>query len=85
MNGLKVVEAIRESKPDLPIIMASGFMLGEGSCPQMPGFEDMASEAGAVRTLYKPLRPKDVIDAITEELAARDAPATEPGKVVRLG
>jgi CheY-like chemotaxis protein len=88
MDGLKVVEAIREISPDLPLILASGFMLGKDNVPQMPGFEAMASEAGAVRTLYKPLRPKEVIEAVTEALADRDAgdmPADERNKVVRLG
>jgi CheY-like chemotaxis protein len=88
MDGLKVVEAIREISPDLPLILASGFMLGKGNVPQMPGFEAMASEAGAVRTLYKPLRPKEVIEAVTEALAERDAgemPADERNKVVQLG
>jgi CheY-like chemotaxis protein len=92
MDGLKVVEAIRAFNPDLPLILASGFMLGQdngqGNVPQMPGFEAMASEAGAVRTLYKPLRPKEVIEAVTEALAERDAgemPADERNKVVQLG
>lgn len=88
MDGLKVVEAIREISPDLPLILASGFMLGKDNVPQMPGFEAMASEAGAVRTLYKPLRPKEVIEAVTETLAERDAgdmPADKRNKVVRLG
>ena len=85
MNGLDVVGEIRAIRPDLPIIVASGFMLEQKNTPYMPGFDDMAAEAGAFRTLCKPLRPKDVIEAVTEALAARDAPAEEPGKVVRLG
>jgi CheY-like chemotaxis protein len=88
MDGIKVVETIREINPDLPLILASGFMLGQSSSPQMPGFEAMASEAGAVRTLCKPLRPKEVIEAVTEALANRDAaaaPAADAGKVVRIG
>ncbi|MGE0063197.1 MAG: response regulator [Xanthobacteraceae bacterium] len=88
MDGIKVVETIREINPDLPLILASGFMLGQSSSPQMPGFEAMASEAGAVRTLCKPLRPKEVIEAVTEALANRDAaaaPAADADKVVRIG
>lgn len=85
MDGLKVVEAIRAMKPDLPIIVASGFMFEQQNVPQMPGFEAMASEAGAVRTLYKPLRPKDVIAAVTEALATRSEAPPDRSKVVRLG
>lgn len=85
MDGLKVVEAIRAMKPELPIIVASGFMFEQQNVPQMPGFEAMASEAGAVRTLYKPLRPKDVIAAVTEALATRREAPPDRSKVVRLG
>lgn len=85
MDGLKVVGSIREMKPELPIIVASGFMFEQQNVPQMPGFEAMACEAGAVRTLYKPLRPKDVIAAVTEALAARSEAPPDRSKVVRLG
>ncbi|MGE0564236.1 MAG: response regulator [Pseudolabrys sp.] len=75
LNGISVIGIIREVKPNLPIIVASGFMLDQKSCPPMPGFEDMAAEAGVFRTLYKPLRPKDVISAVTDALASRGTPA----------
>jgi FixJ family two-component response regulator len=41
----------------------------------MPNFEDMASEAGAAATLYKPFRPADLLRAIQRALgqAAEDA------------
>jgi CheY-like chemotaxis protein len=67
MDGLKVIEAIRRSNPTMPLIAASGFMFN-GSCPQMPGFEAMAIEAGAVATLYKPFRPADVMQAIEQAI-----------------
>jgi CheY-like chemotaxis protein len=63
MNGLKVIEAIRQSNPTIPMIAASGFMFG-GAVPPMPGFESMATEAGAVLTLYKPFRPSEILQAI---------------------
>jgi CheY-like chemotaxis protein len=69
MDGLHVIKAIRESNPMLPMIAASGFMFG-GTCPQMPGFEPMAIEAGATATLYKPFRPSDVLHAIEKALGA---------------
>jgi CheY-like chemotaxis protein len=67
MDGLNVIKAIRESNPMLPMIAASGFMFGD-TCPQMPGFEPMAIEAGAVATLYKPFRPNDVLQAVEKAL-----------------
>jgi CheY-like chemotaxis protein len=72
MDGLQVVEAVRRINPALPIIVASGFMF-EGECPQMPGFEVMAAEAGAIQTLYKPLRPNEVLRAVTTALAKAEA------------
>jgi CheY-like chemotaxis protein len=62
MDGLQVIETIRKSNPSMPMIAASGFMFG-GDCPTMPNFEAMASEAGAISTLYKPFRPDALLQA----------------------
>lgn len=72
MDGLQVMKAIRQSRPSMPLIAASGFMFGN-ACPEMPEFEAMATEAGAVSTLYKPLRPTDVLHAIEKALGAAHA------------
>jgi CheY-like chemotaxis protein len=66
MDGLRVIETIHEIKPGLPLIVASGFMFGGSTCPQMPNFEAMAAEAGAVGTLYKPFRPEVLINEIAK-------------------
>jgi CheY-like chemotaxis protein len=63
MDGLKTTEAIRQHNATVPIIAASGFMFS-GSCPTMPNFDAMATEAGAVATLYKPFRPKELLQTI---------------------
>ena len=66
VDGLQVIGAIHQSNPNLPIIAASGFMFGNNqACPEMPDFNSMAVEAGAVSTLYKPFRP----DALLNEVA----------------
>ncbi|MBX9843439.1 MAG: response regulator [Xanthobacteraceae bacterium] len=67
MDGLQVIKALHESRPDIPLIAASGFMFGNG-CPNMPEFENMATEAGAVSTLYKPLRPREVLCAVEKAI-----------------
>jgi CheY-like chemotaxis protein len=67
MDGLQVIKAIRQFEPSMPMIAASGFMFGN-ACPEMPGFDAMASEAGAVSTLYKPLRPDHVLRAVEKAL-----------------
>jgi CheY-like chemotaxis protein len=67
MNGLKVIGAIHESDPGMPMIAASGFMF-DRTCPPMPNFESMAEEAGAVATLYKPFRPADLLRAVEQAI-----------------
>ena len=72
MDGLSVMRAIRRAKPTMPMIAASGFMLG-GGCQSMPGFEDMANEAGAVCALYKPFKPDEVLQAIEKAMGTAAA------------
>jgi CheY-like chemotaxis protein len=69
MDGLETTKAIRKLSPHMPIIAASGFMFG-GSCPDMPVFQEMAQEAGALHTLYKPFRPKDLVLVVQKALGA---------------
>jgi CheY-like chemotaxis protein len=68
MDGLETTKAIRKLSPHMPIIAASGFMFG-GSCPEMPNFQAMAAEAGALFTLYKPFRPKELLQAVYKATA----------------
>jgi CheY-like chemotaxis protein len=67
MDGLATTTAIRKIKPQMPIIAASGFMFG-GSCPEMPNFQAMAEEAGATAVLYKPFRPKQLMEAVRQAI-----------------
>jgi len=67
MDGLTTAQTIHREHPNLPIIAVSGFMFG-GQCPTMPGFDAMAVEAGAISTLYKPIKPNDLISAIEKAL-----------------
>jgi len=68
LDGLQVIDAIRQGNPNLPMIAASGFMFGS-ECPSMPNFEAMAAEAGAAFTLYKPFRPDTLLQAIASAIA----------------
>jgi CheY-like chemotaxis protein len=67
MDGLEATKAIRKIRPAMPVITASGFMFG-GECPEMPNFDAMAAEAGASATLYKPFKPKDLLQVIQKVL-----------------
>jgi CheY-like chemotaxis protein len=67
MDGLATTTAIRKINPRMPIITASGFMFG-GTCPEMPNFQAMAEEAGATAALYKPFRPKELLQAVQKAI-----------------
>lgn len=69
MDGLKVIEAIREGDSKVPMIAVSGFMFGGGECPTMPNFDAMAAEAGAKLTLYKPFKPEVLMRTVEKALA----------------
>jgi CheY-like chemotaxis protein len=73
MDGLKTTETIRAINPSLPVIAASGFMFNRafgGTRPDMPQFDEMAKQAGAFATLYKPFRPADLLCALKAAMAA---------------
>ena len=70
MDGLATTRAIHQHSPSTPIIAVSGFMF-RGRCPTMPDFHPMAIEAGAIATLYKPLQPSELVQAVTNAMAAR--------------
>jgi CheY-like chemotaxis protein len=78
MDGLAVIKAIHDAKPTMPLIAASGFMFGGGECPQMPNFNTMATEAGAIATLYKPFRPAALLGEIAK-LTASSKPSLVSG------
>jgi CheY-like chemotaxis protein len=70
MDGLATTRTIHEHSPATPIIAVSGFMFRE-RCPTMPDFHPMATEAGAVATLYKPLRPNELVQAISSAMGVK--------------
>jgi CheY-like chemotaxis protein len=76
MDGLATIRAIHEVTPDTPIIAVSGFMFrGRGRPPAMPNFHPMATEAGAVATLYKPFRPSELGQVVADAIGAKMASA----------
>jgi CheY-like chemotaxis protein len=75
MDGLATARAIHQHNSATPIIAVSGFMF-RGRCPSMPDFHPMAIEAGAVATLYKPLRPNELMQTIVDVQARAPASLT---------
>jgi CheY-like chemotaxis protein len=62
MNGLELARQVHEIRPDLPIILATGFI--EDLAP-----EELAS-AGIRRTLRKPVTKRELGEAIHAAIAA---------------
>lgn len=72
MDGLSTIKAFRQCSPSVPIIAMSGFMdlyAFRDSTDRGPDFLSMASEVGAVASVSKPFRPRDLLRAVQDSLA----------------
>jgi DNA-binding response OmpR family regulator len=65
MDGLETMRLVHEQKPDLPIIVMSGMSFRTGSAPA-PDFLSMATKLGAIGSLKKPFRPRELMAAVAE-------------------
>jgi CheY-like chemotaxis protein len=63
IDGLETIKAFRQMKPELPIIAISGFTPRDGT-GRAPDFLGMATKLGATRSLAKPFRPRDLLQAV---------------------
>lgn len=74
MDGVATIKKIRESHPDLPIIVISGGgnvapMDYEPGAISTSAFLASAAGAGADRTLTKPFERQELVDTVEELLA----------------
>ena len=67
MDGMETLREARKQYADLPVIVMSGTSLG-GPGQQAPDFLAMAVKLGAVRSVQKPFKPRDIIDAVQASL-----------------
>lgn len=67
VNGLRLIRELREAHPDALVIAISGV-----SADQL----DLAADLGAVRTLFKPVKPQTLLEAVNEVL--REARGADP-------
>ena len=63
MDGIETIREVRRHQPDLPAIVISGTSLG-GPGLQAPDFLAMAVKLGAVHSIQKPFKPRDIIGAV---------------------
>jgi DNA-binding response OmpR family regulator len=65
MDGLETIRLVREHNPTLPILVMSGMTFRSGPAPA-PDFLAMATKLGAVRSIKKPFKPRELLAAIAE-------------------
>ena len=61
VNGLRLIRELKEKHPDAVVIAVSGV-----AADQLV----VAADLGAVRTLFKPVRPSLLVDAVDEALSS---------------
>jgi len=68
MDGIETIREVRQHQPDLPAIVISGTSIGGVHAPGLgaPDFLAMAVKLGAVRSLQKPFRPRDILAAVSQ-------------------
>ena len=76
MDGLEVIKQVHRHKPKLPIIAMSGLPFQSGAT-QPPDFLSTATKHGAVGSLTKPFRPRDLLAVIAEGLERSTAEGLE--------
>ena len=69
MDGVKLVRALRERAPHLPVIVISGVLLGESERTALD-FLPLAPGLPGIVCLQKPFRPVELIRAIEHAVGA---------------
>ena len=60
----KMYKEFQRLDPGVPIIAMSGVMFRESSQRHAPDFLGMAGKLGATRTLHKPFKPAELMEAV---------------------
>jgi CheY-like chemotaxis protein len=63
MDGVRVIKALRQLAPDLPVVAVSGTMLPQSKRTALDYFSEHPALAG-ITSLQKPYRPPDLIKAV---------------------
>jgi DNA-binding response OmpR family regulator len=71
LDGFATIKAFRQISATVPVIAISGFMdlyAFRDSADQGPDILSMAAEFGAVQSVEKPFRPRDLLRAVNQSL-----------------
>ncbi len=72
MDGFETMISVRRLRPETPIIVISGHFVRPADV-EAPDFLGMAERLGAVRSLQKPFRPRELLAAVADCLARSPA------------
>jgi two-component system, response regulator, stage 0 sporulation protein F len=64
MDRYRAIKEFRRLDPGIPVIAMSGVMFHESSQRHAPDFLGMAARLGATRTLNKPFKPAELMEAV---------------------
>jgi CheY-like chemotaxis protein len=73
IDGFETMNRVRRFRPETPIIVISGHMFQPGEGGGMPDFLRRATRLGAVVSLQKPFRPRELLAAVAECLSKSPA------------
>jgi DNA-binding response OmpR family regulator len=77
MDGLETIRLVHEQRPELPIIVMSGMSFRTATAPA-PDFLSMATKLGAVCSLKKPFRPRELLAVVAGCLGKSADPEVAP-------
>ncbi len=75
MDGFETMTSVRRHRPETPVIVISGHMI-QSERLNTPDFLGMATKLGAVSSLQKPFKPRDLLAAIDNCLSRSPSPLT---------
>ena len=83
MDGFETMRLVRQSRPNMPIIVISGQQFSLAS-ERPPDFLHMATRLGAISGLQKPFRPSALLAAVNDSLPGSELPPS-PQRKMRPG
>src|SRR5512136_130262 len=71
MSGMEVLSTLHALRPDLPVIMITGYAMVESAVDAM--------KHGAVDYIAKPFKPQEIVEKVKSALEAAQPPTDEAG------
>ena len=75
MDGIETMKLVHQRRPEMPVVVISGQEFRTAS-ERAPDFLLMATRLGAVSSVQKPFRPRDLLGAVSTALSGTRNPAS---------